>query len=171
MVDAGDALVGIGCLVGLVLRRGVGLDLRQRLPDRHQQYADAGVDRLIMLCLAFDVDTLRSQLDALDLIRADKIAFVQLSDYIGKPIDNFMARRDTARSARVFPGEGAHSLATAQLVRTLERMGYQGDYSFEVFNEDYQQLPLALVSQRAARSVAWLRQTCGWQGTPLKRLS
>jgi hypothetical protein len=48
-------------------------------------------------------------------------------------------------------------------------MGYQGDYSFEVFNEDYQQLPLALVCQRAAKSVAWLRQACGWQGTPLRR--
>jgi sugar phosphate isomerase/epimerase len=122
------------------------------------------------LCLdAFHMRVAGSNLDALELINADKIAFVQLSDYIGKPIDNFMARRDTARSARVFPGEGAHSLPTAELVRTLERMGYQGDYSFEVFNDDYQQLPLALVCQRAAKSVAWLRQTCGWQGTPLRK--
>ena len=108
-------------------------------------------------------------LDDLDLISADRIAFVQLSDYIGKPIDNFMARRDMARSARVFPGEGAHSLATAELVRKLEHMGYAGDYSFEVFNDDYQQLPLALVSERAAKSVAWLRETCGWTGVPLRR--
>jgi sugar phosphate isomerase/epimerase len=122
------------------------------------------------LCIdSFHMWVAGSNLDALELISADKIAFVQLSDYIGKPIDNFMGRRDTARSARVFPGEGAHSQATAQLVRTLERMGYQGDYSFEVFNEDYQQLPLALVCQRAANSVAWLRQACGWQGTPLRR--
>ncbi len=122
------------------------------------------------LCLdAFHMWVAGSQLDALDLISADKIAFVQLSDYIGKPIDSFMARRDTARSARVFPGEGAHSLATAELVSRLERMGYRGDYSFEVFNDDYQQLPLALVCARAAKSVAWLRQSCGWQGTPIRR--
>jgi sugar phosphate isomerase/epimerase len=122
------------------------------------------------LCLdAFHMWVAGSDLNALELIGADKIAFVQLSDYIGKPIENFLARRDTARSARVFPGEGAHSAATASLVHTLERMGYQGDYSFEVFNEDYQQLPLALVCQRAAKSVAWLRQTCGWQGVPLRR--
>lgn len=122
------------------------------------------------LCLdSFHMWVAGSDLDALELISADKIAFVQLSDYIGKPIANFLARRDMARSARVFPGEGAHSAATAELVRTLETMGYQGDYSFEVFNEDYQQLPLALVCQRAAGSVNWLRQTCGWQGTPLWR--
>jgi sugar phosphate isomerase/epimerase len=122
------------------------------------------------LCLdAFHMWVAGSDLTALELINADKIAFVQLSDYIGKPIANFMARRDTARSARVFPGEGAHSASTAELVRTLERMGYRGDYSFEVFNDDYQQLPLALVCQRAAKSVAWVQQTCGWQGTPLRR--
>lgn len=34
-------------------------------PGMIAQYADAGVDRLIVLCLAFDVDTLRSQLDDL----------------------------------------------------------------------------------------------------------
>ncbi len=36
-------------------------------PEMVEQYAAAGVDRLIVLCLAFDVDTLRSQLD--DLVR------------------------------------------------------------------------------------------------------
>jgi sugar phosphate isomerase/epimerase len=122
------------------------------------------------LCIdSFHMWVAGSTLDALALISANKIAFVQLSDYIGNPIDAFMSRRDMARSARVFPGEGAHSPSTAALVRRLEQMGYTGDYSFEVFNDDYQQMPLATVCQRAAHSVAWLRQTCGWQGTPLRR--
>jgi probable F420-dependent oxidoreductase len=34
-------------------------------PDLVRQYAVLGVDRLVVLCLAFDVDTLRSQLDDL----------------------------------------------------------------------------------------------------------
>jgi probable F420-dependent oxidoreductase len=34
-------------------------------PEMVAQYAEAGVDRLVVLCLAFDVDTLRSQLDGL----------------------------------------------------------------------------------------------------------
>lgn len=36
-------------------------------PELVAQYAEAGVDRLVVLCLAFDVDTLNSQLD--DLVR------------------------------------------------------------------------------------------------------
>ena len=34
-------------------------------PEMVEQYAEAGVDRLVVLCLAFDVDTLNSQLDGL----------------------------------------------------------------------------------------------------------
>jgi probable F420-dependent oxidoreductase len=34
-------------------------------PEMVEQYAAAGVDRLVVLCLAFDLDTLHSQLDAL----------------------------------------------------------------------------------------------------------
>lgn len=35
-------------------------------PEMVAQYAELGVDRLIVLCLAFDTDTLRSHLDALE---------------------------------------------------------------------------------------------------------
>jgi probable F420-dependent oxidoreductase len=35
-------------------------------PDMIEKYAAAGVDRLIVLCLAFDLDTLRAQLDQLE---------------------------------------------------------------------------------------------------------
>ena len=52
-------------------------------------------------------------------------------------------RIETARHFRVFPGEGVHSEQVAELVRRLERLGYRGDYSFEVFNDDYEQMPLA----------------------------
>ncbi|HWJ63133.1 MAG TPA: LLM class F420-dependent oxidoreductase [Acidimicrobiales bacterium] len=34
-------------------------------PEMVEQYAAAGVDRLVVLCLAFDVDTLKAQLDGL----------------------------------------------------------------------------------------------------------
>jgi predicted xylose isomerase-like sugar epimerase len=33
-------------------------------------------------------------------------------------------------------------------VRSLDRMGYRGDFSFEVFNDDYLQLPPPLVAER-----------------------
>jgi probable F420-dependent oxidoreductase len=40
--------------------------LKSISPDMIEKYAAAGVDRLIVLCLAFDLDTLRSQLDQLE---------------------------------------------------------------------------------------------------------
>jgi sugar phosphate isomerase/epimerase len=69
----------------------------------------------------------------------------------------FEDRMTTARTFRVFPGEGVHSAQLADLVLRLERIGYRGDYSFEVFNDDYQQLPLATVAERARRSALWLQ--------------
>ena len=65
-------------------------------------------------------------------------------------------RMNTARHFRVFPGEGVHSSDVADLVRRLEAIGYRGDYSFEVFNDDYVQLPLATVAARARQSVRFL---------------
>lgn len=43
----------------------------------------------------------------------------------------------------------AHSDELADLVLRLDKIGYRGDYSYEVFNDDYQQLPLNVVAQRA----------------------
>jgi predicted xylose isomerase-like sugar epimerase len=56
----------------------------------------------------------------------------------------------------VFPGEGVHSEKIAEVVRWLDNLGYRGNYSFEVFNDDYKQLPLAVVAERAWRSVKWI---------------
>jgi hypothetical protein len=56
----------------------------------------------------------------------------------------------------VFPGEGAHSDELARMLRCLHRTGYRGDYSFEVFNDDYQQLPSDVVARRAHRSAKWV---------------
>ena len=47
-----------------------------------------------------------------------------------------------------------------------DHLGYRGDYSFEVFNDDYQQMPLATVANaRAARP--WLGETCCAARCPL----
>ena len=54
------------------------------------------------------------------------------------------------------------------LVRTLDRLGYRGDYSFEVFNDDYTQLPHAVVAERARRSVKWLTDQVSRRSLPLR---
>lgn len=97
-----------------------------------------------------------ANLDYLQEIPSEKIALVQLSDFMWRGIASAEERLETARHLRVFPGEGAHSDELADLLRRLDRGGYRGDYSFEVFNDDYQQLPLAVVAQRAHRSAKWV---------------
>lgn len=62
----------------------------------------------------------------------------------------------TARTFRVFPGEGVHTAQVVEMVRRLDALGYAGDYSFEVFNDDYVQMPLPMVCERARRSAQWL---------------
>lgn len=98
----------------------------------------------------------QANLDYLQEIPSHKIALVQLSDFMWRAIASAEERLETARHLRVFPGEGAHSDELADLLRRLDRGGYRGDYSFEVFNDDYQQLPLAVVAQRAHRSAKWV---------------
>ena len=80
---------------------------------------------------------------------------------------SFEERIATARHFRVFPGEGVHSEAIAELVLRLDRLGYRGDYSFEVFNDDYQQIPLEAVAQRARRSAVWLGEEVLRRAVPL----
>jgi sugar phosphate isomerase/epimerase len=60
-----------------------------------------------------------------------------------------------------------HSADLAALVAKLHALGYRGDYSFEVFNDDYQQLPLPTVAQRAWRSALWLAEDVLQRSVPL----
>jgi hypothetical protein len=50
-------------------------------------------------------------------------------------------------------------------------MGYRGDYSFEVFNDDYKQLPLPMVAARARRSVKWIAGLVSRRSLPARRIS
>ena len=106
--------------------------------------------------------------EPLEEIVAEKIFLVQLADFMWREIRSREERIDTARHFRVFPGEGVHSAQVAGLVRTLDRLGYRGDYSFEVFNDDYTQLPLTVVAERARRSVKWLTDQVSRRSLPLR---
>jgi sugar phosphate isomerase/epimerase len=116
---------------------------------------------------SFHMFAAQSPLDSLDDIDPDKIFLVQLSDFMWHDTPTFEDRITTARTFRVFPGEGVHSEQLADLVLRLERMGYPGDFSFEVFNDDYQQLPLSTVAERARRSALWLHQDVLHRSAPL----
>jgi sugar phosphate isomerase/epimerase len=119
-----------------------------------------GIDSFHILA----TNTSLAQFDELDPL---KIYLVQLSDFMWQETRSPEERITTARHFRVFPGEGVHSNQIAELVVRLHELGYCGDYSFEVFNDDYQQLPLPTVAERARRSALWLAEDILRRSMPL----
>ena len=117
---------------------------------------------------SFHILAAGSDLGGIEDIDRDKIFFVQLSDFMWRETPSFDERRETARHFRVFPGEGAHSSEVAQMLRLLDGAGYRGDYSFEVFNDDYLQMPPPVVTARAMRSVQWLMGQVPRRSLPLR---
>ena len=116
---------------------------------------------------SFHMFATQTSLDDLELLDPEKIFLVQLADFMWQEIRSVEERITTARHFRVFPGEGVHSEATADLVNRLYKLGYRGDYSFEVFNDDYQQIPLPTVAARAWRSALWLAEDVLRRSVPL----
>ncbi|MCX7961814.1 MAG: sugar phosphate isomerase/epimerase [Burkholderiales bacterium] len=110
-------------------------------------------------------------LEALDGIDPQKLFFVQLSDFLWQETRTRDDRIETARHYRVFPGEGAHWERLAELVRRVDAMGYGGDWSFEVFNDDYRSLPPAMVAERARRAAARVASLVPGRSLPLRRRS
>lgn len=116
---------------------------------------------------SFHIFAAKTPLDAIEDLDPEKIFLVQLSDFMWHETPTFEERMTTARTFRVFPGEGVHSEDLAKLVLSLDQIGYRGDYSFEVFNDDYQQLPLDTVAQRARKSATWLHEDVLHRAAPL----
>ena len=116
---------------------------------------------------SFHSFAMKTSLDELELIDPDKIFLVQLADFMWNEIRSVEERINTARHFRVFPGEGVHSEQVADMVLRLDRLGYRGDYSFEVFNDDYQQMRTNVVAERALRSAQWLGETILQRSVPL----
>ena len=108
-------------------------------------------------------------LDCLDDIPSQKIFLVQLSDFLLPALASDAERLDTARHARVFPGQGVHSAELADLLRRLDRGGYRGDYSFEVFNDDFVLLPPGVVAQYAHRGARWVTDQVLWRSPEMRR--
>lgn len=116
---------------------------------------------------SFHTFATKTPLDALEDLDPERIFFVQLADFMWQEIRSVEERITTARHFRVFPGEGVHSDELARFVTALDRLGYRGDYSFEVFNDDYQQMQPITVAQRAWKSAVWLQDGVLRRSVPL----
>ncbi len=116
---------------------------------------------------AYHIVAAKTSLEEIDYLDPRKIFLVQLADFMWQETKTFEERMTTARTYRVFPGEGVHSEQIVDLVLRLDKLGYQGDYSFEVFNDDYVNLPLPVVAERARKSALWLNEDVLRRSTPL----
>jgi sugar phosphate isomerase/epimerase len=119
---------------------------------------------------AFDVIASRVPLDDLEGLDPDEILLVQLSDYLWPEIRSAEEQAATARHFRVFPGEGAHSEEIARLITKLDEIGYYGDYSFDVYNDDFLQMPPEAVASRARRAADWLGETVLRRSLPVPNM-
>ena len=99
---------------------------------------------------AFDVIAARISREELDAIDPEQIFLVQLSDYMWQEIRSTEEQAATATHFRVFPGEGAHSDGLADFITKLDAIGYCGNYSFDVYNDDYLQMPPETVARPGA---------------------
>ena len=119
---------------------------------------------------SFHMFATKTSLEELQWLDPERIFLVQLADFMWQEIRSVEERIATARHFRVFPGEGAHSDQVAELVSRLHAQGYRGDYSFEVFNDDYQQIPLPDVARRARKAADWLGEGILRRSVPLPGL-
>jgi len=118
---------------------------------------------------AFHLLATKTDLDQLDLIDAQQVFLVQLSDFMWRELPSIEERINTARHFRVFPGEGLHGAQVAEFVQRLDEKGYRGDYSFEVFNDDYTQLPPTVVAGRARAAAKWITDHVSRRSIPVRR--
>jgi sugar phosphate isomerase/epimerase len=109
----------------------------------------------------------RSHLDDLEMMLPGTVLLVQLSDFMTAELPSNEERLATAAHLRVFPGEGLHSAQLGELVRRLDVLGYRGDYSFQVFNDDYRQMDPGRVAERARRCAMWLGEEVLRRAVPL----
>ena len=116
---------------------------------------------------SYHIFATQTPLERLEEVDIAKVFLVQLSDFMWNEVRTPEERMATARTFRVFPGEGVHSEQLARLVVQLDHMGYRGDYSFEVFNDDYQLMPLPWVAARARAAAVWLAEDVLQRAMPL----
>ena len=105
--------------------------------------------------------------DELETTLPETIFTVQLSDFMVAELASNEEMVAAASHLRVFPGEGMHSAWLAGLVRRLGAIGYDGDFIFSVFNDDYHQMDGARVAQRAARAASWMGEEVLKRAVPM----
>ena len=80
------------------------------------------------------------------------------------------SRRRRRRISASFPARARTATALADFVTKLDAIGYCGDYSFDVYNDDYLQMPPETVAGRARRAAEWLGETVLRRALPVPNM-
>jgi len=70
---------------------------------------------------SFHIFAAKSPLEEIDYLDPARLFLVQLADFMWQETKTFEERMSTARTFRVFPGEGVHSEQLVDLVQKLDR--------------------------------------------------
>lgn len=95
----------------------------------YQVVTEAAMDNGGLLFDTFHFYRSRGKIEDLERVAADRIFLVHMNDVMEKPIDTL------TDPDRLYPGLGEVDLPA--IIRTLDRIGYRGMYSLEIFNNDY----------------------------------
>ena len=107
----------------------------------------------------FDVLAAGVPQDDLDAIDPEQIFVVQLSDYMWQEIALGRGAGGDRDALPRLPRRGRAQRRAGRVRHPARRLGYYGDYSFDVYNDDYLQMPPETVAQRALRAAEWLGET------------
>lgn len=95
---------------------------------------------------SFHVSLLKSPLDQIAEIPAEKIFLVELAEFA----QSALAGIEISRHYRLFPGEGGSE--TGDFLREVDKTGYSGCLSLEVFNAVYRHIDPLEAARRGAES-------------------
>ncbi|HTR58828.1 MAG TPA: TIM barrel protein [Casimicrobiaceae bacterium] len=162
----------------LAIPLGVRIGFKPRLGSRTASDLATGAEivfradcpNLGLAIDSFDMLVARTPAEDIDALDPQQILLVQLSDFMWNAIRSTAEQHATGTHFRVFPGEGAHSEALAELVTRIDRIGYRGNYSFDVYNDDYLQMPAEAVAERARRASDWLGETVLRRALPVPNI-
>jgi len=117
------------------------------------------LDSFHTLALAASQDEpVAEALRGIDTIPAERLFFVQLADAPRMALDVL----SWSRHHRNFPGQG--ELDVAAFCRAVQRTGYRGPLSLEIFNDVFRLTPPLPVARDGLRSLQWIEdQAAGYQ--------
>ncbi|MBW4090863.1 MAG: sugar phosphate isomerase/epimerase and 4-hydroxyphenylpyruvate domain-containing protein [Proteobacteria bacterium] len=155
LADDARAAADLAALAARAAARGLAIGYEALAWGRHvnrwrhawQIVEQAGHPALGLILDSFHVLAVGDDLSGIELVPAEKLAFVQLADAPALSMDVL----SWSRHHRVFPGQG--QLPVARFLADVLAAGYAGPLSLEIFNDEMRAAPARLTARDGLRSL------------------